>query len=123
MQEKIDIADKVLAVLAAAVLWFGGESGRVIVAGGLGGLARFLQGERKRIRDGLLAVSGGALAANYLWPLPFHLMGAIAGPLDRTPENVVMAGFLAGALGMSFVKVLTAFIEARVAGKKGADDA
>lgn len=114
--------DSIKTGLAAAVVWLGGESGRIIVAGGAGGLTRWFQSETRRIRDGILAVFGGALAATYLWPVPLHLIGTITGPLEVTPENTAMAAFLTGALGMSFVKVLTAMVEAR-AKKEGGDDA
>ena len=114
--------DTIKTAMAAAVVWMGGETGRILVAGGAGGLARWVQSERRVIRDGVLAVMGGALAARYMWPAPLHLLGSITGPLERSPENTAMAAFLAGALGMSFVKVLTAMIEARAV-RKGQDDA
>lgn len=113
--------DTLKIAVAASVVWLGGEGGRVLIAGGMGGLTRWFYGEKRLVRDGVLAVVGGALAARYLWPVPLHLLGTITGPLERSPENISMAAFLAGALGMSFVKVLTAMIEARA--RKGGEDA
>lgn len=114
------VFDTLKTAAAAAVVWFGGESGRIIVAGGVGGFTRWLSSERRLIRDGIFAVIGGAVAARYLWPAAFHLIGVITGPLERSPENIVMAGFLTGALGMGFVKVLAAMIATRA--KNGGED-
>lgn len=117
----LPLLDSIKTGIAAAVVWVGGESGRIVVAGGAGGLARWFQSEKRRIRDGVLAAFGGALSATYLWPVPLHLIGVVTGPLDVTPENTAMAAFLTGAMGMSLVKVMTAMIEARA--KKGGEDA
>lgn len=105
---------------AAVLAWLAGETGRVLVAGGIGGFVGWLQSERRQIRDGIMRIAGGAIAARYLWPAPMHILGTFTGPLEKSPENVAMAAFLAGALGMSFVKVLTAMITERT--RKGGDD-
>lgn len=115
------VFDTLKTAAAAAVVWFGGESGRIIVAGGVGGLARWFQSEKRRIRDGMLAVCGGAMVASFLWPAPLHIIGTITGALEKSPENIAMSAFLAGTLGMSLVKVLMAMVEAR-SPKKGQDD-
>lgn len=116
-------ADFVKTGAAAALVWVGGETGRVIVAGGIGGLAGWLGSEKRQIRDGVLRVFGGALAARYLWPAPLHVLAIVTGPLEKSSENIAMAAFLAGAMGMSFVKILTAWIEAQTKAKKGETDA
>ncbi|AXQ93214.1 hypothetical protein LV780_04945 [Cereibacter azotoformans] len=41
--------------------WIGGEAGRVAVAGGAGGLMRWLAAEQRRIRDGVLAERAGVV--------------------------------------------------------------
>lgn len=107
--------DWLTACIAGAAIWLGGEGGRVMVAGGAGALVRWWHSDGRRIRDGLIAAAGGAIAAKYLWPVPFHIIGMITGPLQPTMDNKAMAGFLAGALGMGLIKVLSAMIEARVA--------
>lgn len=109
----MSLLDTAKTAVAAVFVWLGGEGGRVIVAGGLGGLMRWLHSEKRRIQDGALAVVGGAVAARYLWPVPLRLMEVLTGPLELSPENTAMAAFLAGALGMSLVKVLTAVVETR----------
>lgn len=92
----------------AALAWFGGESGRVLVAAGLGGFIRWIYASKKRIRDGVLAVVGGAVTGTYLWPAVLWILR-----MDETLNNVAMAAFIAGTLGVSFTKVLTAIVEAR----------
>lgn len=112
--------DTLKTAAAAALVWFGGESGRILVAGGVGGFTRWFSSEKRRIRDGVLAVAGGALTASYLWPVPLFLIGTVTGPLEKSPETIAMAAFLAGAIGMSLVKVMAAMIEARA--RKGGED-
>lgn len=115
--------DTLKTATAAAVLWLGGETGRVIIAGGLGGLVRWWQGERRRIRDGAFAMTGGMIVAVYMWPLPLLALGWFGGSvIERTPEHMVMSGFLMGTLGVSFIKIVTAMIESRVK-KMGDGDA
>lgn len=109
-----------VAIVGAA--WVAGEGGRAIVAGGAGGFARWLNSDTRRIRDGVVAVAGGAMAANYLWPLILIVVGFPLGGLDETPNNIAMAAFIAGALGMSFVKIITAMVEARMTGPKAGDE-
>lgn len=105
-----------MAVNAAAVAlaWVAGESGRVAVAGGAGGLSRWFNSEKKHLRGGIIAVIGGLVSGTYLWPLILAILGFPFGGLEETPNNIAMSAFMAGALGMSFVKILTAMIEARV---------
>ena len=107
--------------LAVGIAWIGGEAGRVAIAGGAGGLARWLNTERRKVRDGLLAAAGGSLAATYLWPLVLAIVGFPLGGLEQNLNNIAMAAFVAGALGMSGVKIATAMVEAKL--DKGGPDA
>lgn len=116
--------DQLLNAAAASAAWMGGESGRVLVASGLGGFARWLGDERKRIWTGIIATLGGALVGYYCWPLTLHLPALVGrDPFDRTPETIAMAGFLTGTLGISLIKIFVAVIEARADHLKGAKDA
>lgn len=111
------LIDNLLIWGGVALAWVGGESGRVLVASGLGGLMRWLTSERRRVRDGILAVIGGAMAGQYLWPAVLYILR-----MDHTPDSIAMAAFVAGTLGMSLVKVLTATVEARAAKMAGGGD-
>lgn len=120
------LLEHIIVFAGLAVTWITGESGRVAVAAGLGGLTRWLVTEKRRIRDGVVAVIGGFLVGQYLWPLVLHfpaLFGLEAIP--EKPNSIAMAAFIAGTMGVSGIKILTAIIEAR--GKKlaggGGDDA
>ncbi|MFE3836949.1 hypothetical protein [Pseudogemmobacter sonorensis] len=103
---------------SVALVWLGGETGRVLVAAGLGGLIRWLSSARRRLRDGVFAVIGGAVSGTYLWP---GVLWALR--MDHTPDSIAMAAFVAGTLGMSFVKVLAAVVEARAQKSIGGGDA
>ncbi|QCP84318.1 hypothetical protein EYE35_01080 [Cereibacter sphaeroides] len=101
----------------AALIWisaigayFAGDSGRVLIASGLGGMTRWLASERIRVRDGLVAIITGAVAGRYLWPLALSMLG-----LEETPNNVAMAAFITGTLGISLVKIIAAVAESRAA--------
>ena len=109
------------AVVVGAA-WVTGEAGRIAVAGGAGALVRWLRTEKKRLRDGIIAVAGGSLTATYLWPLVLAIVGVPLGGLEQNANNVAMAAFVAGALGMSGVKIAVAMVEAR-ANKKGDENA
>jgi len=113
---------QILNIAVVGVAWVAGEGGRAVVAGGAGGFARWMNSEPRRIRDGVIAVAGGAMAANYLWPLILVVIGFPLGGLDETPNNIAMSAFIAGALGMSFVKIITAMVEARVVRTGGRDE-
>lgn len=113
------------ASIAAAGAWLTGETGKIMVAGGLGGLVRALTSEQRKLRDGVLAAIGGGVTGVYLWPLGLHLP-AIFGkaPFPETPSNVAMSAFLLGSMGTSTVKIIAAFLEARAAKlTKGGGDA
>lgn len=126
MNNNPDILGTVLGWAAVAGAWLTGETGKIMVASGLGGLTRWLASEgRRRLRDGVLAAAGGCVTGTYMWPLGLHaprLIGAEAFP--ETPSNIALAAFLVGTMGTSAVKIVTAYIEARAASiTKGEDDA
>jgi hypothetical protein len=109
MQEGGGIVDTIVLWGGVALAWAAGESGRVVVASGMGGLMRWLTSEQRRIRDGVIAVIGGAIAGTYFWPAVL-----VALSLEKTPENIALSAFVAGTIGMSIVKIATAVVEARI---------
>lgn len=120
MADEPTITALVVNAIVVGAAWVAGEGGRIIVAGGFGGFARWMQTEKRRVRDGVIAVAGGSVAATYLWPLVLAIVGAPFGGLEQNVNNVAMAAFVAGAGGMSILKVATAMIEAKAS--KGSDD-
>ncbi|SFY18810.1 hypothetical protein SAMN04244548_03012 [Paracoccus pantotrophus] len=112
----LGVLGALLVSLPTAAAWLGGETGKVMVAGGLGGLTRWLTSERKRIRDGIVAAIGGSVTGLYLWPLGLHLPRLVGGtPFEETASNIALSAFLIGTLGTSAVKIFVAYIEARAA--------
>ncbi len=105
--------DLVMLWGALAITWMAGETGRVFVASGAGGLLRWMTQEKRKLRDGIIAVIGGSIAGHFLWPFVLALMGLVTGGIPETPNSIAMAAFVAGTSGMSLVKIVTAFIEKR----------
>jgi hypothetical protein len=120
----ISMWNVIINTLAVGSAWIVGEGGRIAIAGGAGGFARWLNTEHRHIRDGMVAVVGGMFTATYLWPFILWVFGLFPGStITETPNNIAMAAFVAGALGMSFVKITTAMIEAKLdRATKGNDD-
>lgn len=119
----VSIWDQIIALLGAAALWFTGESGRVLIASGLGGFVRWLADEKRRIRTGFFAIAGGAIVGYYCWPLLLHVPMLWGGPaIEKSPESIAMAGFLAGTTGVSGIKIFIAVLEARAAKLQGDKD-
>lgn len=119
---EMSVWDHLFTFLGAAFAWLAGESGRVLIASGLGGLVRWIGDEKRRIRTGMLSWIGGAITGFYMWPLALKLPGIVgAGEFERNPENVAMAGFIAGAIGVSAVKIIVAVVESRARKFQGSD--
>lgn len=93
--------------------WLSGEAGRVFVAGGAGGMTRWLLSERKTMRNGVIQVTSGALAAHYLWPWTHGLMAMIFGQMGEGADAKVTAGYVSGLVGISAAKIIIAVVEAR----------
>ena len=98
------------------VAYFSGDAGRILIASGAGGLTRWLVSHPRRIVDGIVAVIVGVLVGRYLWPLGLSTLG-----LDETPNNIAMAAFVTGTLGMSVLRIVAAQVEARAAKFGGGD--
>lgn len=114
----LGLAQTLLLWLTVVTTWLGGETGRVIMASGMGGFIRWLSTDRKRVRDGIFSVIGGAIAGIYLWPAILWALG-----MDHTPDSIAMAAFVAGTIGISFVKVVSAVVESRAHKHMGDKDA
>ena len=117
MQGSSGLWDILLLSSGVALTWIAGESGRVLVASGMGGMMRWLTSETRKIRDGVLAVIGGCVTGTYLWPAVLAVMG-----LQKEPDNIALAAFIAGTIGISFVKIVTAVVEARTKTWAGGND-
>lgn len=109
-------------MVAAITTWVAGETGRAMVAGAAGGLLRWMGQERRRLRDGVLAVASGSIAALYLAPVVIGILAAVGLDLGQGEAADRAAGFLAGLAGMSFAKVVIALIETWAARQTGGGD-
>lgn len=107
--------DKVVIYGSSLAAWLSGEAGRAAAAGALGGLHRWFMSERRRLRDGLIAVTSGAICAMYLGPVVVALLDSAGLSLAPGPDVDRAAGYLAGLLGMSLAKILVGVVEAQVA--------
>lgn len=104
--------DSMVAITAAGGAWLAGESGRIVVASGFGGLVRWFGEEKRTIRNGVISWVSGAATGYYTWPVLMKLPVLFGhAEIPRDPENIAMAGFLMGALGISAVKIFVAIVE------------
>lgn len=102
--------------------WLIGEGGRVVIAGAAGGLIRWIMDERRRWRDGIVAVTTGAIFAKYGTPLGIILLNNWFGPLDAGNDQIRdSAAFAMGIGGMTVGKLIMAMFEKHAATlRKGA---
>ena len=107
----LTLSEKIWLAASAIVLWLAGETGRAIVAGAAGGLLRWLAQERRRVRDGVVSVTGGMIASVYLGPVVAAVLTAAGSPIS----DPAATGFIAGLAGMSLAKVIVAIVEAQAA--------
>lgn len=92
--------------------WALGEGGRVIIAGAAGGLIRWIMEEKRRIRDGAVAVITGAIFAKYGTPIGAVLLDNWFGPMTSDNDQIRdSAAFAMGIGGMTVGKLLMAMFE------------
>lgn len=113
------IFDKLLIGVSGTVTWLATEAGRAVIAGAAGGLYRWMMSERRRLRDGVVAVMSGALSASYLGPVVLALLRKAGLTLTDGPDLYLTAGFLSGLAGMSLAKLAVAIMEAQARRLRG----
>ncbi|WP_208348681.1 hypothetical protein [Pseudaestuariivita rosea] len=97
----------------AVLTWLTGETGRAVSAGAFGGLYRWFMAERRKLRDGVISVISGAIAASYLGPIVLALLASAGLKLDTGPDLYMTSGFLAGLVGMSVARMVVSLVEAQ----------
>lgn len=114
--------DTILLWGTLILAWVVGEGGRVVIAGAAGGLIRWIMDERRRFRDGAIAVITGAIFANYGTPVGTVLLNNWFGPLDAGNDQIRdSAAFAMGIGGMTVGKLIMAMFERHVERLKKAD--
>ena len=103
--------DAIVLYSGVALAWLAGEFGKIYVSGAAGGLVRTLVEGRKELRNGVIAVIVGAICAHYLSPIAFWGFQYFFDGVVDSPETQRTAAFTVGLGGMSFVKILIAFME------------
>lgn len=111
-EKNVDLWGSLFLSMTMIAAWLGGEAGRVIVAGGAGGVLRWFAAEKRRLRDGIAAAIGGAMSAYFFWPLTLAALNSATGQAMEGADAQAMAGCLTGVIGMSGVKILVASFEA-----------
>lgn len=103
----------VLVLWATVFLtWAVGEGGRVVIAGAAGGLMRWIMDEKRRIRDGAVAIIAGAIFAKYFTPVGLVLLDKWFGPLTSDIDQIRdSAAFAMGIGGMTVGKLIMAMFE------------
>lgn len=97
--------------VGAVLTWITGEAGRVWIAGAAGGLLRWFHQEVRRIRDGVIAVISGVMAAQYLPPIVVPLLQLVNINVALDQSTAASIYFVSGLVGMSVTKLLLAVFE------------
>lgn len=118
MQERLTFLEILIQIFGAAFIWATGETGRVMLAGGAGGLVRWALDKKRTARNAVVQAVSGVLTAHYLWPLTLEIMTFPFPAVERTDQWTVAAGFASGLAGMSLAKIIMAAIDARMKGPK-----
>jgi hypothetical protein len=99
--------------LGALGAWLTGESGRIMIAGGLGGLVRWFFEARLRLLDAVVFVSSGMIAAVYLAPAALYMASHFYPMIANMPSAQFTFGHLVGLFGMAVGKIVFAVLTAR----------
>lgn len=109
MQDKLSFLELLGAYGAAGLAWLSGESGRIYIAGGSGGLVRWLSSDKRRIRDGVVSMVVGVIVGQYAWPIGFYIPKVIFDrDIPETTNMITMFALITGGFGMSAAKIVLA---------------
>ena len=112
-------------MIDAVLAWLGSQAGTAFLAGGAGGLLRWVL-FRSTWKDGLAATAVGAICAYYLGPLAVPTVEAVLGKVvDDPAEQARLGGFVIGINGLGFAGFILDVVNARIAKghKEGTDNA
>lgn len=85
------------------VNWLLSDLGQTVIAGGLGGVVRWLA-LKEAFRQGLSSVAIGSICSIYLGPVATPLLSPVVGRLLADPASQVgLGGFLIGTGGVAVV--------------------
>lgn len=88
------------------------ETGKLVLAGALGGLVRWMT-LRNNWREGISSVVVGAICALYLGPLIAPLLEPVIGAIAPNGDTKGFASFVAGLGGISISGILIDIINSR----------
>lgn len=107
------VIEYLLLALGGLGTWLTGETGRILIAGGLGGLTRWFFEARLRLLDGIVFVGSGMIGAVYVGPAALYLASHFYPMVSAMPSAQSTFGYLAGLFGMSVGKIVFAVLAAR----------
>ena len=100
------------ALLLSIIAWIIGDSGKIFLAAGAGGLVRWFTTETKSLKEGVFSVIGAYFIGGFLWPLTLQAPTFFGYPaIEVTADNIYAAAFVTGTVGISLTKFGIAFVE------------
>lgn len=98
--------------------WFSTDPGKAVIAGGLGGLIRWIT-LRHSLKEGILTILVGAICANYLGPL---VVPVFENTLGKVVPVEGLGYFLVGMGGLSLTGMILDRMERARLEKMGAEE-
>lgn len=114
MKQDLNLLDQLKFCGALVLVWLSGEVGRLAIAGAAGGFIRGIMSEKRKFRDGAVAVITDVIFALYATPLTLAIFESIPMLSQLKGDVSGAAGFASGIAGGSMVKLILGMIEAHV---------
>jgi hypothetical protein len=99
--------------------WLATHKGQALLAGALGGVVRTITLRERPMRDGILNVVAGGIAALYLTPLVEPVLRPFLGAIAVPPDGVT--GFAGFVVGLGGVAAAGFIVDVWAARRRGAD--
>lgn len=100
------------SILDALFAWFATDPGKAVIAGGLGGVVRWLT-LRHSLAEGVVTMVVGGICAMYLGPLTTPILEPTIGKIAPVGDAAGLGAFIVGMAGVSLSGLVMDIFERR----------